>query len=135
HLDILKIDNDQDPLIVKNRMKSALSGEVGVSAIYSTSSRATGPMCEAVREMGFTGRVRTIGSDIFPESVRLLHSGELSAVIYNQHTTIARRCVEMLDNYLMGKDIVQRQILVPSIVVTASSVDYYIRSDGVPCED
>ncbi|MDR2932442.1 MAG: LacI family transcriptional regulator, partial [Oscillospiraceae bacterium] len=40
HLDILKIDNDQDPLIVKNRMKSALSGEVGVSAIYSTSSRA-----------------------------------------------------------------------------------------------
>ncbi|MDR2932576.1 MAG: LacI family transcriptional regulator [Oscillospiraceae bacterium] len=133
HLDILKIDNDQDPAIVKSRMEDALKYDPGVSAIYSTSSRATIPMCEAVREMGLTGKIKTIGSDIFPESVRLLQNNELSAIIYNRHTLIARQSVEVLDRYLAGKEIPCANILMPSVVVTASNAEHYIKADGIPC--
>lgn len=131
HPDILKIDNDQDPNIVKSRMMAALERETNVSAIYSTSSRGTVPMCEAVREMGLAGKVRTIGSDIFPESVCFLRSGELNAVIYNRHTLIARRCIEVLDQYLAGREVPRDSILIPSIIVTESNAEYYIHADDL----
>lgn len=83
-LEIFKLSNDPDLEVVKEGIAKVLQSGLDVCAVYATSARNTVPMCRAIAECGLTGKVRSIGSDIFPESIEMMRANQLNAIIHKR---------------------------------------------------
>jgi ABC-type sugar transport system substrate-binding protein len=99
-----------------------------IRAIYACSTRSTISACEAVKTLGLEKEIRLIGSDLFDESVRLLRSGNISAIIHNRPYSLAQFSIQALANYLADdqKETVDT-IWINSDIVMKGNVDFYLR--------
>lgn len=128
-LEIIKLSHDPDPAVVREGIREALDSGLGICAAYATSARNTVPMCQAVAECRRQGRVRTIGSDIFPESLDLLRSGRLNAIIHKRPARQAYQAMQALINYVIkGEPPPADSILVDSVIVMRSNLECFTRS-------
>lgn len=113
--------------VMKAGILEILDSGLDVHAVYSISARNTLPMCRAVWESRLAGKVRTIGSDIFPESVDLLRRGKLNAIIHKRPAEQARRAMQALVNHVVkGEAPPADTILVDPVIVMKSNLECFL---------
>lgn len=124
--EIFKLSNDPDLDVVKDGIKKVLQS-LDICAVYATSARNTVPMCKAIAECGMTGRVRSIGSDIFPESIEMMRGGELNAIIHKRPSTQAFKAMQTLINFVIkGESPAVDSLLVDSVIVMRSNLERFV---------
>lgn len=110
---------------VRESLIKIINSNPNLKAIYSTSSRNTVAMCEAIRETG-RNDIITIGSDVFPESIKYIENGVLNAVIHKRHSSQAYEAMQVLSNIIVkGQIPTSETILCDSVIVMKSNVSQY----------
>lgn len=126
-LEVMKLANYENLDVVKEGIVQVLNSGLDIRAAYATSARNTVAMCQAVAESGHGSRVRTIGQDIFPESVDLIRSGRLNAIIHKQPATQAYTAMQVLINYAVkGEEPASDTLLVDTIIVMKSNLERFL---------
>lgn len=126
-LEILKLANDPDPDSVKEGIREVLDSSLDVAAVYATSARNTVPMCRAIMESANGSGVRSIGSDIFPESIELIRKNRLNAIIHKRPSTQAYQAMQVLINYVVqGTPPAADLLLVDSVIVMKSNIERFV---------
>ena len=126
-LEILKLSNSTNLDEVKEGIKQTLHSGLNICAIYSTSARNTVPMCQAVLESENTGKVRTIGSDIFPESIELIKRNQLNAIIHKRPSIQSYQAMQTLINFVVkGEALAKHSILIDAVIVMKSNLECFI---------
>ncbi|MDL2325030.1 LacI family transcriptional regulator [Ruminococcaceae bacterium OttesenSCG-928-A16] len=127
-LEILKLNNHADLDVVKQNIKNVIASGLNVCAVYSCSARNTVPMCKAVQEVGEVGRqIRTIGSDIFPESIQYIRQNVLRAIIHKHPAAQAQAGMQTLVEYLLKDTLPQQDVrLVESVIAMKSNIECFV---------
>lgn len=86
-----------------NEIKTALENTPDISGIFAITARATYVTCEVVRDLGMSGRVKIVGSDVFDEMKPFFDDGTLDASIWKDQQSQAERAVTLLFQYLSGR--------------------------------
>lgn len=89
--------------------------------IYAVSARETISMCEAVYEAGFSGKITTIGTDIFPELLPYFENDTLTASIYQYPAQQAYTAVKTIVSHIIQTDLVDSSLTFPSTAVFKSN--------------
>lgn len=95
-----------------------------INAIFSTSAQNTVSMCQAIEKAGLTGQVKTIGSDLFPQSRELLVAGKLNAVIDKRAGQQAYNAMQILLNCILWKPPAEPTVYLAPAVVTRSNLEH-----------
>lgn len=74
-----------------------------IVAFYSVTARETLPLAQAVKDCGLAGKIRGVGSDLYPESAQLLKDDVVQALIYKNAYDKARRGFRVLFSYVVKK--------------------------------
>jgi LacI family transcriptional regulator len=75
-----------------------------IVAFYSVTARETLPLAQAVIDCGLTGKIRGIGSDLYPETAKLLTDNVLQALIYKNGYDKGIRGFHLLFSYIIQKN-------------------------------
>ena len=86
---IAKIYNLGDKDRFKTDLAEALKNTPGISGIYAITAGDTVNVCETVREIGLSGRVKVVGSDVFEEMRPFFEDGTLHASIWKDQQSQA----------------------------------------------
>ena len=97
-----------------------------VRAMVSTTARGTLFMCESVQSLGLSGKVTTIGSDIYEELLPFLKNKTLSATIYQYPNQQALNGIKVLFNHIALNKTHEKAIELPSSVVLSSNAEFFI---------
>jgi LacI family transcriptional regulator len=73
-----------------------------VAGIFAVTARDTYNVCEIVRELGVSNKVKIVGSDVFEEMKPFFEDGTLHASIWKDQQSQAERAVILLHQYLLG---------------------------------
>lgn len=120
---IIKLINYNGIQATGRELAELLSGG-GIAGIYSTSARNTLAAAWALEEAGCGGMA--VGSDIFPETIKLLKGRKIWAVIHKRSYDQARRAAQILMDYLLtGERSFENEEQVLPLVVTNGSVSCF----------
>lgn len=122
--EIVKLSGRMQDGQMQQMLCERLLHEDGVSAIFSTSARNTVIMCEAVADAGLEGKIKLIGSDLFPQSRELLAQGRLHAVIDKRPGQQAYLAAQALINYVLWNTPPETEILCRPVIATRSNVPF-----------
>ena len=108
---------------VYTRMKETLSTTPDIYAIYSCSARHTVQACNAVEELGLSGKIKIIGNDCFPESLNSLKNGVLTATIDKKISDQTHLAMQSLFNFIVKGEYPPRSLIcvAPSIVLRTNT--------------
>ena len=98
------------------------SGE-GVAGIYAVTSRDTYNACCVVRDLGLSGRIKVLGSDVFSEQIPFFEDGTLHATVWKDQEAQAERAVMLLYQYLSERPLSVEPIKI-GIVMKNNIEDY-----------
>lgn len=111
-----------DVHVSEQQLRTLLTQDPEVLAIYSTSARHTVMMSLLVEELGLQGKVRLIGSDLFPESLEALESGTLTAIVDKKVPLQSYRAAQYLfDHVIKGAYPPSGTIFIPPSVLLHSN--------------
>ena len=126
-LEILKTSSSMILDEVKDEIKQVLNSGLEICAIYSTSARNTVPMCQAVLESQYPNKIRTIGSDIFPESIELITNNQLNAIIHKRPSIQSYQAMQALINFVVKDEaLALDSILVDASIVMKSNLECFL---------
>ncbi len=97
-----------------------------IVAFYSVTARDTIPLTQAVIDCGLAGKLRGVGSDLFPQSAKLLRQGALQALIYKNAYDKGRLGFEVLFSYVV-KNIAPEteKMTVPISVIMQNNLPFF----------
>ncbi len=112
---------------VEERVLDMLKRNPSIQGMYSVSARGTLFLAHAVEALGLKGKVRIIGSDLNPDSIRYLKDGTLQFVIYKQPRQQVQVGLDRLLTYIVHrkKPVIKDEYL-NSIIIGASNVNKYM---------
>ncbi|MDR3258762.1 MAG: substrate-binding domain-containing protein [Fusobacteriaceae bacterium] len=79
---ILEIDDDINTTNFFKNTMSILKKRTDIVALYTVRARNTIPLCQAAIKSNLVGKLKIVGSDLFPESAKALEDGILNGIIY-----------------------------------------------------
>lgn len=92
-----------------------------IIGIFSVSARETLCMCEVVHELHFSGKITTIGTDVFPELLPYFEDSTLTASIYQYPEQQAYTAVKTLVSHIIQTDLGNASLLFPTAAVFKSN--------------
>jgi LacI family transcriptional regulator len=101
---IHKIYGYDDSRVSYARAKAFLEKNDDVVAFYAVTARETLPLCQAVIDTGYAGKIRGIGSDLFPESARMLEDDVVQALLYKNPYEKAYKGLKILCEALIKNE-------------------------------
>jgi LacI family transcriptional regulator len=108
------------------RAREALQEDEGIRGIYVSTSNSL-PVLRAAQELGLSGRITVVTTDLFPALVPFIRSGQVLATIHQRPVTQGRRAFEALHQFLVeGKCPPARITLAPHIVMR-SNLDLFLQ--------
>ncbi|WMJ84524.1 LacI family DNA-binding transcriptional regulator [Oscillospiraceae bacterium LTW-04] len=109
-----------------NQALRLLKEHKDIVAFYSVTARSTLPLCHAVKELGFAGVLRGVGSDLFPESAQLLRDNVVQALIYKNAFDKGMLGFRILFDYVV-KNIQPKktQVTVPISVIMKNNLRFF----------
>ena len=110
---ILECHLYDDPARLRTLVAASLS-DGSLSGIYAVSARETLAMCAAVREAGASGRVVTIGTDVFPELLEYFEDRTLTASVYQYPVQQAYTAVRTLVSHIAPMEPRTQPLIFPS---------------------
>ncbi len=97
-----------------------------IVAFYSVTARSTLPLCKAVVDCGLKGLLRGVGSDLYPESARLLEEDVVQALIYKNAFDKGRLGFRILfDKVVKNIDVAEDRVTVPIGVILKNNLRFY----------
>ncbi len=96
---VLQVYSDNDKCY--NESCRILKENPDICAFYAVTARNTVPLAQAVIDSGLAGRLRGVGSDLFPESAELLRQDVLQALIYKNAYDKGYKGFEILFSYVV----------------------------------
>jgi LacI family transcriptional regulator len=107
--------------------KSFLKSHDDIVAFYVVSARETVPLCQAVIDSGYAGKLRGVGSDIFPESVQMLKNDVVQALIYKNPYEKAYRGLKILCEALIKKEKPESSsVSVPIGIIMKNNLPFFL---------
>ncbi len=99
----------------------------GLGGIYISTANSL-PVVEAVAESKKAGKVKVIATDIFPDMVQLIESGQVCAALHQRPFTQGRMALEVLSRYLILGTTPKRSIRLAPHIVLRSNLTLFIDS-------
>jgi LacI family transcriptional regulator len=121
-LSVTKIYDSENTDSLYNSIENILKSSKDICALYSCNARDTVAVCKAVVDMGLQGKVCIVGSDIFEESVQMLKSGVIQAIIYKNPYRQAYLGMKTLFNYVLKNESPSNDTIfvIPTIVMKSN---------------
>ncbi|MDR2375754.1 MAG: sugar ABC transporter substrate-binding protein [Treponema sp.] len=107
-------------------VSSWLSSGKQIDAIISDNGGMAIGVLQAIEAAGKTGQIKVYGLDGVRREFEAIKEGRMSATIYTDVPAEAKNSVEQVVNAI-NKRPVQKEILLPMIVVNKSNVDQYLK--------
>lgn len=126
NLEPLVIHSYNDMKQTYEQAMTILKEDPNIVAFYSVTARETLPLAQAVIDSGLAGKVRGIGSDLFPETARFLKENVIQAIIYKNAYARGERGFQLLFSYLVKKiDPPKESVAVPISVVMKNNLPFF----------
>lgn len=105
---------------------NCLKNDPDIVAFYSVTARETIPICQAVIDCGFAGKLRGVGSDLYPESAQLLRDNVVQALIYKNAYDKGEKGFRILFSYLVKKlEPPANSVTVPISVIMKNNLTFF----------
>ena len=114
----------QSPNQFSDDLTHALLHMPDVTGVYAITARDTYNVCETVKKLGLSGRVKIVGSDVFEEMKPFFSDDLLHASIWKDQQSQAERAVILLHQYLSGRPLRVEPIRLG--VIMKNNVDDYL---------
>jgi LacI family transcriptional regulator len=112
------------------KCRKALAQHPSARGIYVATANSM-PVIRALDEMGLSGKIKVIGTDLFPAMVPVIETGKMAATIYQrpreQGSTAIRAIVRFLTEGLRPPP----QILLDPAIVMRSNLSLFFRKEPV----
>ncbi len=119
------LETHDRPAEADRKTREAIARYPDLSAVYVATANSL-PVLQALQETGHLGRVTVVTTDLFPELVPHIRSGEVLASVYQRPRTQGRIAFESLYHYLTERRIPpQRYPLAPHLVLQ-SNLDLFV---------
>ena len=106
---------------LKNILAEYLQKLDNIIAIYAVSARETMIMCDVVSELGRSGTITTIGTDVFPELLPYFEDDTLTASIYQYPAQQAYTAVQTLLSHIVTTPFQKSNLSLPAVPVFKSN--------------
>lgn len=108
-----------------------LKAHPDICAAYATSARHTNSLLKALEKTGIKLQA-VIGSELFEESYRVLHSRKLNAVIDKRPEHIGYKALQLMIGALVRKEELPTiHRVTPRIILRANSDKYYVEKENL----
>lgn len=102
-----------------------------ISFIYSVTARSTYAMCCAIRELGLSGKMKAVGTDVFEELHPFFEDRSLTATIFQNFRQLADKALECLYILVTKERPVEEYLYQRSdIVIRSNARGYYSKVEG-----
>lgn len=101
---IIKIYGMEANDVVYKRVLDVLKNDDSIQGMYSVSARHSLVLAEAAEACGLEGKMRIIGSDLYPESVEYMKKGVIQFIIDKNPRKQAQVGLKRLMDYLIRKE-------------------------------
>lgn len=113
---------------VYERVLDTLRADETIKGLYSVNARCSLFLARAVEEAGLVGKVRIIGSDLYPESIRYMEKGIINLIIDKNPRNQAIVGLKRLLNYLIRREEpLEKEENVVSTIICRSNMDKYVQ--------
>jgi len=109
-----------------NLAENWLSTGKQIDAIVCNNDGMALGVLQALRSANKVGKIKLYGLDAVPEVMKAIKAGDMSASIYNDSRTEAKKAVETMIAVSEGKT-VDKQIIIAPVVITKANVDKYLK--------
>lgn len=103
-LRVVLLPGYRDTAALEARLRRLLA-EAPAAGALSVTSRGSVLLAQAVREAGLAGRVRLVGSDVFPENIASMRAGVMQNILYKNPRMQAYRAAKLLAQRLLQPDL------------------------------
>ncbi|MBR1584389.1 MAG: LacI family DNA-binding transcriptional regulator [Clostridia bacterium] len=131
NISVLEIHEYHDLKKLRGTIASMLKNLDTLTGIFSVSTRETLCMCQAVSEMGFSGKMMTIGVDAFPELLPFFQNGTLTSSIYHYPTRLAYSVFYQLVSQLTSIPTPYVVQSIPAVPIFRSNADFFCKAEGI----
>jgi len=80
--EILEVNDGKNIQEFYDNTFSILKTRKDIVALYSVRARNTIPLCQIAKKLNLVEKLKIVGSDLFPESAKMLEKGILNGIIY-----------------------------------------------------
>lgn len=116
----------EDPQL-RERIRSLLTGDPAIGALYSVNLRCSLLLAQMVKELGLEGRIRLTGSDLCPESALYLKKGVLNAILFRDPALQARQGTKRLTDFLLHSiKPPSKSEIIRSTLILKSNLEQYL---------
>ena len=127
----IKIHGYHNQADVRARTVCALQTDPSIAAVCSVNARGSVMLGEVLRELGLTGKLRAIGSDVFAENLQALREGVFTNIVYKNPRRQAYLGAKLLMDYLIRDEPPEAETLyVDSTLVFRSNLSNYESGPG-----
>jgi LacI family transcriptional regulator len=127
-LDIFECYEFDNPARLKKHIKTYLESFADLRGVYCNNIRNTLTACETIRELGFSGKLKVIGSDVHSEMLRYFEDNTLNATIFQNPRQQAGKSLWNL-YYLVTREEKVSEFTKTTIgIVIRSNVKSYLQS-------
>lgn len=108
------------------KIRELLRNRTDITAVFSVTSRISVLMSNILAESGMAGKIRFVGSDIFPENVESMKQGVMHNIMYKNPSRQAWLAAKTLTDFLLrGDKPLEDKILTESNVIFRSGLHMY----------
>ena len=97
--------------------------------IYVTSYNGM-PVCDCLKDLSCTGKIKVVAQDLNQESIARLRSGELAGLLFQNPFEQGRCAVEKMFRYLVENRTITDSLILPQLVLRSNLqgyVDEYVQ--------
>lgn len=110
----------------KEQMLARFQDYPEIIGAYTTRGRHTMALCEALIESGRKNEIFTVGSDLFPESAKMLENGVLKAIVYkNPYQKGYMGYLTLFEYLIKGRMPESEAISVPISIIMQSNMKFF----------
>lgn len=102
-LRLIELPGYRNPAALQARLARLLT-ETPVAGAFSVNSRGSVLLARAIRQAGLVGRVRLVGSDLFPENIAAMRAGVMQNILYKNPHQQAYQAARLLVQRLLRPD-------------------------------
>lgn len=96
---------DNEAETAKSQTIAMLKNEPEIKVIYATNEPSTTGVCDAITELGLSGKVKVIGFDSSDQEVSYIEDGTLDGIIVQNPYNMGYLGVRCADHYLNGETV------------------------------
>jgi LacI family transcriptional regulator len=125
-LDLVGVyDNQDDPDIAYQVTGNILKEYPDLGGIYVSSPNSIA-VCKRIEEMGFSGKIKLITSDIFPKLKDYINNGTVQASIFQNPFEQGKTVVKCLYQHIIKEKVFKEEILINPQIIFKSNLELFL---------